>query len=142
MVKATAQPLALVALHGGTGRGAAAGAGAAKRSKRKAMEEDMAAVLSKSERAARLRSDNSQKRLDRFGEDFLPGAAALGSKSLLEKIKVSDPVRADYRRRMEELEAWRLSECLPAPITLSGLTALVLDKLDMMFMEGFPHGDG
>ena len=72
-------------------------------------------VMTRQDRAAAMRSTVVARRLQKFGSIASLTPPLTGGPSVLEKVKVSDPVRADYLRRVEAFEAWRIAEHLPPP---------------------------
>lgn len=83
---------------------------------------------------------NVTRRAKRFTSHRAKAGALVGRHSLLEQIKVA--TRQDYVQRGAAFEAWRADNHLVAPTSVPALLGLVLERLDVMFMEGCHHGDG
>ena len=111
-------------------------------SSKRSAPEPADAPPSKAQRALAVRDATAARRVKKHEDLYEPMAASSGKLSLLEKIKVSDPVRHDYVRRVGLFEQWREVQGLPAPKSGEELLPLLLDRLDAMFLEGDPHGDG
>ena len=85
---------------------------------------------------------NSDARLQKFGPLFSPHSASRGQQTLLEKIVVLPAGRANYLDSLKILEAWRKEEGLAAPVTPEAVLLILLDFLDILFLEGGDNSHG
>jgi len=88
-----------------------------------------------------IRDINAAKRMKTFGDHYRPQGVLGGHLSVCETIKAAPKTLDQYVQLLTELEEWRKTEKIPAPLTPACVILTFLDYVDAQFFSGQSQAD-